>query len=467
MHIKRILLAFVLFVSTIASAQTIKSQVTYRILQTANTLLEAQQLEAAEEYYKKGLSRAKENYDYYCQALAYQGLGTLYAKLEQKDKAIESYKSAISLYRVQKQMVIASVVENLLKSVQGIGDLYAGVEIGAKGVKMSVIDVRLSKDKEFDYTLVMDTSINTDAASLSYQSEKETADAIGAFWGVIKNRLKISPRHVHIVISSGLKQELDKYNKVEYFAQVVRPKDLDTAIKIRWINAQEESELSLLGIVPQKHRYTTDQLDVGSGNTKGGYFNVVKNFIPVTFPVGTKSFQRLLESKSNKDDLNDYLKAADKIWKDSLSSIVSGYFSDKIDFKQRDILYLSGGIVWSITSLTYPQKVNDNYVEIRQSDITAFRNNLINNYDKITQPDFSQITDYNVSEAAKKNIAQVLKTYDRKAMIAGTIWLDELIKEINSIKPDKKIIFPKYAYMGWISGYLIKKVTRQYTGFFK
>jgi hypothetical protein len=77
------------------------------------------------------------------------------------------------------------------------------------------------------------------------------------------------------------------------------------------------------------------------------------------------------------------------------------------------------------------------------------------------------VVDYKVAEAAKKNIAQVLKTYDRKAMIAGTIWLDELIKEVNSIKPNKKIIFPKYAYMGWISGYLIKRVTRQYTGFFK
>ncbi|RTL60981.1 MAG: hypothetical protein EKK37_02165 [Sphingobacteriales bacterium] len=467
MYIKKILLVLFLMVSVAATAQKIKSQLTYRILQTANTLLEAQQLDAAEEYFKKGLSRAKGNYDYYCQALAYQGLGTLYAKLDLKDRAIECYRNAISLYRIQKQMVIASVVENLLKSVQGIGDSYAGIEVGAKGIKMSIIEVKLSKDREFDYTLKMDTTINTDAASLSYQSEKETTDAISVYWHILKNRFKIGPKQVYIVISSGLKQELDKYNKIDYFAQVIRPKEMDSSVKVRWVKAEEESELSVLGIVPQKHRYTTDQLDVGSGNTKGGYFNVVKNFIPVTFPVGTKSFQRLLESKINKDDLGEYIKAAEKIWKDSLAAIVSGYFSDKIDYKQRDILYLSGGIVWSITSLTYPQRVNDTYTEIKQSDITAFRNNLINNYDKIIQPDFSLVTDSMVAEAARKNIAQVLKTYDRKAMIAGTIWLDELIKEINSIKPDKKIIFPKYAYMGWISGYIIKKVTHQYTGFFK
>ena len=63
--------------------------------------------------------------------------------------------------------VIADVVETLLKSQQGVGDMYAGIEIGAKGVKLSVIEVKLSKDREYDYTLISDTSINTDAAALS------------------------------------------------------------------------------------------------------------------------------------------------------------------------------------------------------------------------------------------------------------------------------------------------------------
>lgn len=466
MYLRKVLLVTLVVISNVVSAQVIKNQTIYRMLQTANTLMEAQQLDAAEEFFKKGLTRARAANDLYCQAYAHQGLGTLYARLEQKDRAVENYKSAITLYKVQGQKLLANVVETLLKSVQGIGDLYAGVEIGAKGIKLSIIEVKLSKDKEFDYTLISDSSINTDAASLSYQSEKETADAIAVFWDVIRSRYHVAPNRVHMVISSGLKQELDKYNKIDYFANVIRPKNMDTVVRIKYVTPNEEAELSLLGIVPQKHRFTTDQLDIGSGNTKGGYFNMNKTFVPITFPVGTKSFQRMLEARS-KGEVEDLVKSGEQLWKDSLSKVVAQSLADKRDFKERDILYLSGGIVWAITSLTYPQNINDNYVQITGNDISEFRKMVAANYEKATQPDFKYVTNYNVAEASKKNIAQVLKTFDRKALVAGSIWLDELVKEVNSLNPNRKIIYPKYAFMGWISGYIIKKVTRQYTGLAK
>ncbi len=67
-------------------------------------------------------------------------------------------------------------------------------------------------------------------------------------------------------------------------------------------------------------------------------------------------------------------------------------------------------------------------------------------------------------KVSQKNLVRVLNTYDKKALLAGTIWLDELIKEVNTANPSKKFIYAKYAYVGWISGYIIKKVTQQYTG---
>ncbi len=460
---KNFLLTVLIFVGTIAAAQTIKSQSTFRMLKTATSLMEAQQFDAAEEYFKKGLSKAKANFDYYCQAFANEGLGNLYTKLEQPEMAITHYTTAIRLYRAQKLTVIANIVESLLKSVQGIGDMYAGIEIGAKGIKLSVIEVKLSKDREYDYTLKTDTSINTDAASLSYQSEKETFDAITVLWDIIKYRHQIKPDKVHIVISSGLKQELDKYNKVDYFASVIRPITLDPNITITSITATQESELSLLGIVPQKRRFTANQLDVGSGNTKGGYFNTNKTFIPVTFPLGTKSFQRLIESKTQ-GDINEYVKTAEQIWRDSLKKVVVNQFSIKKDIKTRDIMYISGGVVWAIASLMHPESVNSNYTDLTSQDISEFRKLLFSDYDKISKPDLTFISYPEDARASQRNINRVLNTYDRKALLAGTIWLDELIQEINTINPGKKFIYAKYAYVGWISGYIIKKVTQQYTG---
>ena len=108
----------------------------------------------------------------------------MYSKTEQKNLAVTSYEKAIKLYKAQGLEVIAKVVETLLKNVQGIGDMYAGIEIGARGNKMSVIEVRMGKDGENEYLLKLDTSINTNAAELSYQSEKETYDAIAVFYHI-------------------------------------------------------------------------------------------------------------------------------------------------------------------------------------------------------------------------------------------------------------------------------------------
>lgn len=460
----RRLLFTVLFISALsAQAQRIKNQATLRLLETAGTLMEAQQFDAAEEYFKKGLDKARATNDIYCMAVAHKGLGNLYTKTDQSKLAIDAYEQSIKEYKSQGLIVMANIVESLLKSAQGVGELYAGVEIGAKGIKMTVIDVKLSKDREYDYTLKADTAINTDAASLSYQSEKETQDAIELLYNIIKNKYAVPAKRVFIVISSGLKMELDRYNKVDYFANVIRPKNLDSSVRINYITPIQEAELSFLGIVPQKNRFNTNQLDVGSGNTKGGYFNANKVFVPVTFPLGTKSFQRLIETKTM-GDINEYARTAEQLWKDSLGRAMVYEFANKRDFKSRDIVYISGGIVWAIASIMHPESVNNNYTEITSRDISEFRRLVFSSYEKVTQPDITLISNAEDARASMKNINRVLKTYDQKALLAGAICLDELVQQVNTINPSKKFIYPKYAYVGWISGYIIRQVTQQYKG---
>ncbi len=461
--LRRLLVTVLFFSALQTQAQRIKNQATLRLLETAGTLMEAQQFDAAEEYFKKGLDKARVSNDIYCMAVAHKGLGNLYTKTDQPKLAVAAYEMAIKEYKSQGLTVMANIVESLLKSAQGVGELYAGVEIGAKGIKMTVIDVKLSKDREYDYTLKADTAINTDAASLSYQSEKETQDAIELLYNIIKNKYAVPAKRVFIVISSGLKMELDRYNKVDYFASIIRPKNLDSSIRIQYITAIQEAELSFLGIVPQKNRFSTNQLDVGSGNTKGGYFNANKVFVPVTFPLGTKSFQRLIESKTM-GDINEYARTAEQLWKDSLGRAMVYEFANKRDFKSRDIVYISGGIVWAIASIMHPESVNNNYTEITSRDISEFRRLVFSSYEKVTQPDITLISNAEDARASMKNINRVLKTYDQKALLAGAICLDELVQQVNTINPSKKFIYPKYAYVGWISGYIIRQVTQQYKG---
>jgi hypothetical protein len=103
-------------------------------------------------------------------------------------------------------------------------------------------------------------------------------------------------------------------------------------------------------------------------------------------------------------------------------------------------------------------------MEITHQDITAFRQLVFSSYDKVTQPDISLVSNAAEARDSQKNINRVLKTFDQKALLAGVIWLDELIQQVNSINPDKKFLYPRYAYVGWISGYIMDKINKQYTG---
>jgi hypothetical protein len=462
MLIKKLLLLALIALGTASNAQTIKNQATFRTLKAATSLLEAQQFEAAEEYFRKGMHSARQFNDLYCQAFANEGLGNYFAKTEQPDSAAAYYRKAIALYKTQRLNTSALITESLLKSVMNIGDLYAGIEVGARGIKLSVIEIKMSRDRQFEYTLKIDTAINTDAASLSYQSEKESRDAIAKLMDIATNRFNVATKRTYIAVSSGLKQELDKYDKVNYFTQVIRPKNLDAAIPIAYITPEQESELSFMGIVPSKNRFVNNQLDVGSGNTKGGYFNRERKFMPVNFSLGTKSFQRLVEANGGSSTAA-FIETSNQIIRDSLHKVMVDELVSKADFKAKDAIYLSGGIVWCIASLLHPESaVINNYTELTAKDIASFRSRITTDYNSLIKPDLSLIKKYEDLIMVEKNITRAVNTYDQKAMLAGAIWLGELVKNINTINPGKKFIFPKYAYVGWISGYIIKKVNQQF-----
>ena len=77
------------------------------------------------------------------------------------------------------------------------------------------------------------------------------------------------------------------------------------------------------------------------------------------------------------------------------------------------------------------------------------------------------LADRELAEASLKNIGRVVKTYDQKALLAGAIWLDELMQQVNTRNPNKKLIFFRNSYVGWISGYIVDKINKQYLGMAK
>ena len=132
----------VIFSTTCLQGQPVKNQSTAIVLKTANTLLQAKQYEPALEYFKKALLQAKNAKNIYQQAQAWEGLATLYSQTKQSTEALVAFQTAIKLYKGIGYNMIADLLNTQMKQFLGVGELYAGIEIGARGIKLTVIDVK-------------------------------------------------------------------------------------------------------------------------------------------------------------------------------------------------------------------------------------------------------------------------------------------------------------------------------------
>jgi hypothetical protein len=87
---------------------------------------------------------------------------------------------------------------------------------------------------------------------------------------------------------------------------------------------------------------------------------------------------------------------------------------------------------------------------------------LLTNYLKTIQPDISNITNERLMMDARKTISLAQNTYDQESLLAGAVWIDGLMKELNATQPTKRFFFSKYAYVGWISGYISRAVAEDF-----
>jgi Tetratricopeptide repeat len=433
-----------------------------RYIKLGNTLREAQQYDLSERYLRQGLQIITVQGDKYWEAAAYENLGLLFKDQDKAEDATRYFNKALAIYRQLKMSLSEKAVEQLLTGAQGKEESYAGIEIGSKGVKLSILSIQLNSSGEVEYILKSDTSVNPEPAAMTPQSQLETADAVKKFMEIAKSRYGVGSEKIYAVISSGLKAELDKKEKATEFIKAITPPGAAAGFSIKSVSSAEEAELAVLGTVPPKRRYSTSLIDVGSNKTNGGYFmDASQSFDAVYFPVGTRSFVSIIKSR-NPAGILDFARLADNIFKDSLALIVRDELGRRAGLRNRSATYLGGGIVWCIATYLHPEKVDDNYVELTPEDIRRFRYMLVSNYTKAIQPDISNITNETLLLDAKKTISRAQNTYDQESLLAGAIWIDGLMKELNITQPAKRFYFSKYAYVGWISGYISRAVAEEY-----
>ena len=148
--------------------------------------------------------------------------------------------------------------------------VYAGIEVGSKGVKMSLLEIGKNALTSGAFNILKDTSVNTDFITFSQSSYQATVSGLSKLYEIASKDLKIPAERIYTVISSGVKIQAEKDEKMGQVSQLINAFKLninepDRVVPV--IDVKEEARLSHLGIVPDSRRYTTFLIDIGSGNT--------------------------------------------------------------------------------------------------------------------------------------------------------------------------------------------------------
>jgi hypothetical protein len=401
----------------------------------------------------------------YWEAAVYENLGFLYRDQENTLEASRNFTKAIDLYKKLKMAMSEKAITQLLDGMKEAEELYAGIDVGSKGVKLSIIGVTVSPKKGLTYTLKKSMSINTEPSALTPQAIKETAQAVKVLVDTATVRNNVVSDRMFIILSSGLKQATDKQaGKEAELIAAMKEALKNPSQKIDIISAEDEAKFGALAMVAPELHISSSLMDIGGGNMKGGYLLNRNKFESVNFPYGTKAFVKIVKKKLPDANLEEYTKGVNEEVK-VVGEELSLELNRKVGFKNRKNVFLLGGIVFVMNTFLHPERANivGRPVEVSIDDVRKFRQMSASSYEELINPDFSRITDPAIRQVAEEDVKNITtKIYNQPDIIAGAALLETLIKEMNRDGVQKRFYFIKGGDVAWISGYVFKLISDEY-----
>ena len=345
-------------------------------------------------------------------------------------------------------------------------DLYAGIDVGSKGVKLSIIKMGKNASVTGSFVAVKDTSINTDFISFTPATFHATLYAIKDLYNYAKQTYNISADKIFTVVSSGIKGQAEKENKQDKIVALsdslrIVLKDPKRVVPV--IGAMDEAKLSHLGIVPENRRYNTFLIDIGSGNTKGGYFKNgnTKELKLFMLNWGTKTISNATEKRLDDDkSIKNYQKQLNRVLAGDPNNEIVYAVNESGAYNMNDNFAFSGGIAWAVATLLYPELADNSVVPLKFDDLVALNEKLAMKFSTITPKSISgSVTDKTINkQSIEEEVARVQKVFDQKALMAGTSLLLNIVRQFEGTQEKKNFFLVKNGQVGWISAYVTQSV---------
>jgi hypothetical protein len=346
---------------------------------------------------------------------------------------------------------------------QDLTYVYSGIEVGSKGVKMSLLEIGKNARNSGAFHILKDTSINTDFISFSAPTFHATLNSLTSLYDVAAREYNISPDKIFTVVSSGVQMQAAKDMKSDWINMLIdsfRLKINDPKRQVEVIDALQEGRLSHLGIVPEAKRFSTFLIDIGSGNTKGGYFpyDNTKDFRLFNLNWGTKSVANATEKRCEEFDktITNFNKQLYRVLVAAEEQEIVYAVNASGAYNMNDYIAFSGGIAWAVATLIKPEMANSSIVTVTYDEVQQFYEKLYKNYSSLSAdvlPNAPGVAGAEKAIAARE-IKRVHKVFDQRSMLAGTGLLLKIMRQFKSVFETKQFYLVKNGQVGWISAYV-------------
>jgi exopolyphosphatase/pppGpp-phosphohydrolase len=365
----------------------------------------------------------------------------------------------MSSSQIRRSAPIVVLLLALLGGTPAAAALYGGIEIGAKGVKAIALDVTSSAAGPEIKVLMTGTQNTTLTAGLaaskkfSARALEDTAAAVTKLLNKMQKEHHIPRANIFVVGSSGLFSAISGDKE----ATDANRKALMAAIRsasgepMSFVDVRREAELTINAVIPPRNASSSVLIDIGSGNTKGGYRSKDGRYVLFGIPYGSVTFSDCIAKQPGTESSADRAVAARrKVLTPALRKDLDG----KMGLTERERIYLSGGATWALATYMHPGD-RTSYVPITRDDVARYCQLLQKTPGRHPTIDLSAIPDEAVRAAASKEIARVNKVFTPEQLLAGAEILKALTVEFDFSA--KKVSFVRHAYIGWILAFVLEK----------
>jgi hypothetical protein len=361
-----------------------------------------------------------------------------------------------------------SFAQTSLKLKYNNSTVQAGIEVGSKGVKLSILEIGKNAKSSGAFNILKDSSVNTDFISFTQPSFQATLNVLYNLYSTAIQDYKIPGDRVFTVVSSGVKVQAEKDGKTSWIKNLIdsfKLKTKEPQRQVEVVDVLQEARLSHLGIVPEAKRYTTFLIDIGSGNTKGGYFRngSLNQFKLFQLSWGTKSTANATEKRCEDDKtLVNFNRQLSRVLQAAENEEIIYAVNESGSYPASDIIAISGGIAWSVATLLHPELIDNSIVPVTFNEVRSFSEKLYGDTAAFTDKTIiKNLADKSLDNAAiAKEIKRVHSVFDQRSLMAGTGLLLKIMRQFEGIYERKEFFLVKNGQVGWISAYVDQNTKR-------